>query len=92
MSAHILALVTVTDPARWSEYSQAVGATLAAHGGSLLVRGILTEAFDGTLPAQAVAVLAFPDADAARAWRHSDAYIALLPTRDAGAQITLSLF
>ncbi|MGE5665179.1 MAG: DUF1330 domain-containing protein, partial [Betaproteobacteria bacterium] len=33
--------ITVTDPAAWARYVQAVGATFAPHGGRVLGRGVL---------------------------------------------------
>ena len=91
MSAYAIALVTVHDPAHWSTYAGSVGATLAPYGAKRVLKGKVAQTLSGTNDAQACAVLEFPDIESARAWYASDAYQALIPTRDRGGSVTLSL-
>lgn len=62
------------------DYLLRIDATLEPYEGRFLVHGATPEVVDGDLPG-AVVVLAFPDAERARAWYESPAYQAILPLR-----------
>ena len=53
-------------------------------GGRYLVRSGASEAIEGEPPGRLV-ILEFPDRSAAKAWRASPAYQAILPIRDASS-------
>ena len=63
-----------------AEYLERIDATLAPYDGRFLVHGGPVEAVEGAWPGDVV-IIAFPDADAARAWYDSAAYQAILPLR-----------
>ena len=81
MAAYLIALVKVTNPARFGEYSAAAGPTAVAAGGEIVTRGKIYS-LAGDFRADACLVVRFPDVDAARAWYQSPAYQALIPLRD----------
>lgn len=91
MAAFIFATVQVKDPEKWGEYGKQAGQTLVPFGGELLFRGKFVEQLAGGEPHSANAVLKFPDVQAARDWYASPAYQAIIPTRDAGADVVFSL-
>jgi len=84
MSAYVLVDVDVTDAARYDEYRPMAAASVEQYGGRYLARGGATEVFEGDRVPNRLVVLEFPDADAAKAWYHSDEYGAAKATR-AGA-------
>jgi uncharacterized protein (DUF1330 family) len=88
MSAFYVFHTTIKDPDKFQIYAKSVGATLEPFGGKVLMRGKVTEVMAGTHDRQNVVILTFPDRDAALGWYRSDAYQALLPTRDAAADMT----
>ncbi len=61
-------------------YLERIDATLAPYGGRFLVHGGRIDAVEGEWPGDVV-IVAFPDADAARAWYESPAYQEILPLR-----------
>ena len=71
-------------------YLQGVDATLAPFGGRYLVHGAGKEVLEGAWPEDLV-VVAFPDADSARAWYRSPAYRAILPFRTGNSEADLVL-
>ena len=71
-------------PTVFQTYVVQVPPTLAAFGGRYLVRSGASEAIEGEPPGRLV-ILEFPDRAAAKAWRASPAYQAILPIRDASS-------
>ena len=86
MPAYVLVDVDVTDPDRYDRYRPLAAASVEQHGGRYLVRGGASEVLEGDRRPNRLVVLEFPDADAARAWYHSEAYGEAKATR-AGACI-----
>ena len=80
--AYVVNEITVTDPATFQTYAEQVPATLVPFGGRYVARSGATETVEGEPPARIV-ILEFPDRDAAKAWRSSDAYRRILAIRDA---------
>ncbi|HEX7948136.1 MAG TPA: DUF1330 domain-containing protein [Phenylobacterium sp.] len=83
MTAYVINEIIVTEPERFVTYSQQVPATLAKYGGEYVVRGGAPERVDGPEPPERLVVLRFASREAARAWRGSPEYLAILPIREA---------
>lgn len=82
MTAYVVNEITVTDPEVFQTYAVQVPAILAKYGGRYIVRSGKVEVIDGEPPAERVVITAFESMDAARAWRNSPEYTAILPIRD----------
>jgi uncharacterized protein (DUF1330 family) len=89
MSAFFVATVTVKNPEKMGEYGQKVGATLQPFGGELIVRGAVSRALAGKADHKAAAVIKFPTLDALNQWYASADYQALIPVREAAADMTI---
>ena len=83
MVAYVVNEIAVTEPARFQTYADQVPAILAKYGGAYVVRGGAPERVDGPEPPQRLVVLRFESREAARAWRNSPEYLAILPIREA---------
>lgn len=83
MPAYVINEIVVTEPERFQTYADQVPAILKAHGGEYVVRGGAPERVDGPEPPHRLVVLRFESRAAARAWRHSPEYLAILPIREA---------
>ena len=83
MPAYVINEIVVTDPERFQTYADQVPAILAAYGGAYVVRGGAPERVDGAEPPHKLVVLRFQSREAARAWRQSPEYRAILPIREA---------
>ena len=83
MVAYVINEIMVNEPDRFQTYADQVPAILAAYGGAYVVRGGAPEAVDGPDPPHRLVVLRFADRAAARAWRNSPEYLAILPIRQA---------
>jgi len=92
MPAYLVSTVRITDAERFKAYAQAIAGLAEEHGGEYLVRGPVTEVLEGDSPAdERVVVLAFPDADAARAYVSSDRYRAGKQHRVGAGEVNLRL-
>jgi uncharacterized protein (DUF1330 family) len=89
MATLVSATVQVKDPEKLKVYVSQVGATMAPHGGKMVVRGKVAKQLNGEAKHQIEAVFEFPSADAIDAWYESDAYQALIPNRDEAAYVTI---
>ena len=89
MATLMSATVQVKDPEKLKVYVSQVGATMAPHGGKMVVRGKVAKQLNGEAKHQIEAVFEFPSADAIDAWYESDAYQALIPNRDEAAYVTI---
>lgn len=81
MAAYVIAQLTVTDPAGFEAYRQAVPPIIAAHGGRYLVRGGAVARLEGAPVGPRIIVLEFPDKAAAEAFYNSPEYQEILPLR-----------
>jgi uncharacterized protein (DUF1330 family) len=81
VAAYVIVDVEVLDPEAYTEYTTAVPATLAAHGGRFIVRGGRYETLEGGWTPQRIVVLEFPSFETAKAWHASPDYQAILPIR-----------
>ena len=74
---------SVTDSAMLAQYGAAVGKTLAAFGGHMIVRGAVPVGLDAsTLPKGVFVVVQFSSMKALQDWWHSPAYSAIRPLRE----------
>jgi len=89
MSAFMIFHSTVRDNDAFSYYSRSVPDTLAPFGGTLLAKGKMEQVFTGEHRHANVGIIRFPDLDKAHEWYASEAYRALIPIRDAAAEMTV---
>jgi uncharacterized protein (DUF1330 family) len=89
MAAYIIGHITIKDPAKWAEYCSKVPATMAPWNAELVFRGKTVQVLSGPHPHSDTVVARFPDSAAVRAWHESDAYQALIPLRNAAAEVVL---
>lgn len=83
MPAYVINEIVVTEPDRFQTYADQVPAIIAKYGGAYVVRGGAPERVDGPEPPHRLVVLRFESRQAARAWRGSPEYLAILPIREA---------
>ncbi|MEW5684966.1 MAG: DUF1330 domain-containing protein [Pseudomonadota bacterium] len=83
MAAYVINEIVVSEPERFQTYADQVPAILAKYGGAYVVRGGTPERVDGPEPPHKLVVLRFESREAARAWRNSPEYLAILPIREA---------
>jgi uncharacterized protein (DUF1330 family) len=83
MSTLIIVDLTPTDTDMLSAYSAKAGETIKAYGGEFLVKGPI-ESLHGDASFTTKVVIQFPDRESAVNWYQSDAYQAIIPTRDRG--------
>lgn len=82
MSAYVIALASVKDPAKLQEYGAIAGPSIKAAGGELLSAARVVETLDGSFDHERVVMIRFENADAARAWYTSDTYQSAIPIRE----------
>jgi uncharacterized protein (DUF1330 family) len=88
MSAYLVAHAAVKDMDKLEEYAGQAVPMIEAAGGERLFRGRVTENLVGSHDANLCAAFRFPDRDTLQRWYDSDAYQALIPLRDAAADMT----
>jgi len=74
MPAFLIVRAEVTDPDRYAIYARHTPRLIAAHGGRFVARGGGVETIEGDPEPRRVVVVEFPDAEAARAFYHSEDY------------------
>jgi uncharacterized protein (DUF1330 family) len=89
MPAYIIGHISIKDAAKWAEYCNRVPAAIAAWNGELVFRGKRIAVLSGGHPHTDTVVVRFPDAAAVAGWHDSPAYQALIPLREAAADVTL---
>ena len=88
MAALLVARVAIKDADKFQEYVAKSGPTMAEFGGELLFRGKTDKDLTGGGKAhQVTAIFKFPGVDKLNDWYASDAYQAVVPLRDEGADI-----
>jgi uncharacterized protein (DUF1330 family) len=92
MAAHVIGLIRLKDEVAWREYVSQVGATIAQYGGEVLFRGITDSVFAGNHPHDLSVALRFADIVAAKRWLDSPEYQRIVPIRDKGADVTLTVY
>ena len=91
MPTYLSAIVTVKNPEKLKEYISQVPATMAPFGAKLVCRGKVKSVLSGEGKHQIEAVFEFESAAKIQEWYQSAAYQALIPTREEGASMTISI-
>lgn len=86
MVAYVVNEIVVHEAERFQTYAAQVPATLALYGGEYVIRGGAPERVDGPEPPERLVILRFESREAARRWRNSPEYLAILPIREATSQ------
>lgn len=86
---YLIGHITVKQPAQWVAYCAQVPDTLAPWGASIVFRGQKTAVLNGHHPQTLTVVIRFPNAASVAGWHDSPAYQALIPLRDAAADVVL---
>lgn len=92
MPAYLIGHINVRDAERWAQYRSRVPATITRWGGELLFRGRLADTLSGEQPYAETVVLRFPDLASIDGWHRSAEYQALIPIRQAGADVMLGSY
>lgn len=90
--AYVVGQVTVNDPELWLEYVERIPETLASWSGEVIMRGQRASTLAGRPGHPNIVVLRFPDMHAVEQWYASPEYQALIPLRDAAAQVDLAAY
>ena len=80
MTAYVIANYDITNLDGYQQYGAAVGPTILAHGGEVLVAGPGSQIVEGNLGAITV-VLKFPSMEALRGWYDSPEYQEIIHLR-----------
>lgn len=92
MPAYLVVAVAYRETAWTEAYRREVPGMIAAHGGRYLAKSLAPERLEGEGDApDTLAILEFPDEQAARAMLASDAYQPFADARRAGAATTMYL-
>jgi len=89
MSVFFIATSSVKDMEKFQEYGGKAGQTFAPFGGTLVTKGKAEKTLVGKSDHQTVGVIGFPNMEALNDWYQSAEYQALIPLRDAAAEMTL---
>ncbi|MBV6475790.1 MAG: DUF1330 domain-containing protein [Rhodocyclaceae bacterium] len=89
MPAYLIGHISIKDPQKWEDYRSQVPATLAPWQAELVFRGRKFAVLGGSHAHDDTVVIRFPDAESLRGWFASPAYQALIPLREAAADVTL---
>ena len=90
MPAYLVGTIRVKDPAAWQRYVEQVGATFPPFGGRIVFRGTDPVALARAVHGDRIVVVEFPDLAALRNWHDSPPYQALVPLREAAADVVLT--
>ena len=80
MSGYLIANYKITNPQAYKAYGAAVGTTILAHGGEILVAGPGSEIVEGS-PEPVSVIVKFPSVQALREWYDSPEYRAIIHHR-----------
>lgn len=81
MAVYFVAQYVVNDPAKYGEYAQGAGPTVAAHGGEVVCFDVAAETMEGNPPGPQTVIIKFQSTEQAKAWYNSDAYQAVVGKR-----------
>ena len=87
--AYVVGQITIKDPVKWDAYRAQVPQTLAPWQAELVFRGSQTAALAGGNIHPDIVVIRFPSEEAVDGWFRSAAYQALIPLRQAAADVDL---
>ena len=89
MAAFFIAQVKLKDGEKFQAYAAQTKAIFAEFGAELVTRGKAMGSIAGDATHDIVAVMKFPDMEKLEAAFATDAYQAIVPLRDEGADITI---
>lgn len=89
MAAYLIYQADILDAERYEAYRAAAGPSVAAAGGTYLVRGGECQALEGEVPAGRTVVLEFPSREVALEWYRGVDYTEIRKLREGAAQATL---
>ena len=81
MAGYMIGNITVTDPDTFAEYGRQVPGTVAAFGGTYIVRGGTPEKIEGNYDPVRIVVLQFESVGRAKEWYNSPEYAPLKEMR-----------
>ncbi len=81
MAGYMIGNITVTNPEAFAEYGRQVPGTVAAFGGTYLVRGGAPDAVEGDYNPVRIVVLQFDSVEKAKEWYNSPEYAPLKEMR-----------
>ena len=81
MAGYMIGNITITDLEAFMEYGQRVPETVAAFGGTYVVRGGVPEKLEGDYEPKRIVVLQFDSVEKAREWYDSEMYAPLKEMR-----------
>lgn len=90
--AYVVGQISVKNPLKWNEYRDLVPATLEPWGAQIVFRGKKAADFALDNAHPDIVVIQFPDLEAARQWEASSAYQAIIPLRQAAADVMLTAY
>jgi uncharacterized protein (DUF1330 family) len=91
MAAYLIAFIEVTDPERYSQYTQRTPAAIAKFGGHFIVRGGKTLTLEGPQENRRVVVIEFPDFARAEGFYRSEEYQQAKVFREGAARASFVL-
>jgi uncharacterized protein (DUF1330 family) len=89
MPALIIVDIEVLDPVLYEDYKRLASASIAAHGGTYLVRGGASEVLDGDWTPRRLVVLRFDSVEKAKTWRASPEYAEAKKVRERCARANM---
>ena len=81
MAGYMIGNITITDPDAFAEYGKRVPDTVAAYGGTYVVRGGTPEKIEGNYEPVRIVVLQFDSVERAKEWYNSPEYAPLKEMR-----------
>lgn len=78
---------TVTNGDKFKQYSESASKTLKTFGADIMFKGRVSNILTGDHHYNISAVMKFPDQKSISAWYHSTEYQALIPLREAAANV-----
>jgi len=82
VKAYVIYHAEVLDADRYEDYKRVAAASIAAAGGTYLVRGGDPAALEGALPSGRTVILEFPSREVAMRWYESEEYSRAKALRD----------
>lgn len=86
---YLIAQIDVHDAETYAKYTAQTPGIVAQFGGRFLVRAGQWESLEGAEPGPRVVVIEFPSYQQAKQYHHSDAYQAVVATRQAASTGTV---
>lgn len=92
MTAYVIGHLNIRDESKWQEYRNQVPDTLNPWDAQVVLRGKHGETLAGNFNYSDTVVIKFPDREAIQSWYDSAAYQALIPVREAAADMVLMFY